>query len=62
MRDDIKQALIKFENKHYSAVQCDTELRYSDDNKWVSLERKSKQFWADYNVAKQELVELLEKI
>ena len=64
MRDDIKKALAKFESKHYSAVQADTMLGQCDydDMKWVSLERKTKKFWADFNAAKQELTALLEGV
>jgi len=63
MRDDVKNALIKFENKHFSAVQTDTELGLCDnDARYVSLERKAKQFWADCKAARDELTALLEKI
>ena len=63
MREDIEQALLKFENKHYLAVQCDTELSFCDnDSKYMSLERKAKKFWDDYKAARAELVVLLDKI
>jgi hypothetical protein len=64
MRDDIKKALIRVENKHYAAVQCDTELGHFDynDAKWISIERKSKQFWDECKKARAELEALLDKI
>jgi|HubBroStandDraft_6_1064221.scaffolds.fasta_scaffold00056_105 hypothetical protein len=64
MRDDIKAALMKFENKLHAAVQTDAELGRLDynDDKWVRLERKSKQLWADSNAARKDLTELLETV
>ena len=54
----LKQALEKMINKHYLAVQTDTALEHSDSWK---LEKKAKQFWADFSEAKKEFEGLLEK-
>ena len=57
MDDRLKKAYTKVINKHYSAVQTDTALEHTDS--W-SLERKAKQFWADYQQAEAEFMALLE--
>lgn len=58
MDQKLRNALEKMLNKHYAAVQTDTMLEHTDNWK---LEKKSRQFWADFNTAKAEFVELLEK-
>lgn len=58
MDERLKTGLVKLINKHYAAVQTDTELGFTDDYK---IEKKAKQFWADYNVAHAEFKALLEK-
>ena len=55
MDERLKNAYTKVINKHYSAVQTDTALEHTDDWK---LEKKSKQFWADYEVASVEFKDL----
>jgi hypothetical protein len=58
MDDRLKHAYTKLINKHYSAVQTDTTLDFKDS--W-SLEKKSKQFWADFAIAEAEFKALLEQ-
>ncbi len=58
MDERLKNAFTKVINKHYAAVQTDTALEHTDNWK---LEKKSKQFWADYEVASAEFKDLLEK-
>lgn len=60
MDDRLKQAYTKVINKHFSAVQTDTDLGHRDDYS-PGLERRAKQFWADYEVATAEFKALLEK-
>lgn len=58
----IEAAFQQFKNKHYTAVQIDTELGQCDyDAKFCRLEKKSKQAWADVAKAEQELKELFPK-
>lgn len=57
MDQRLKNGLNKLINKHYAAVQTDTDLGHSDSWK---LEKKAKQFWADYEVARKEFETLLE--
>lgn len=56
---DLILAYRKLINKHYAAVQTDTALGYSDS--W-SLEKKSKQFWDDFNQLEAEFIAKLENI
>ena len=58
MDDRLKNGLTNLINKHYAAVQTDTVLEHTDNWK---LEKKAKQFWADYETAASEFKELLEK-
>ena len=56
---ELIQAYRKLINKHYSAVQTDTELGLTDNWK---LEKKAKQFWADFNALEAEFIAKLESI
>jgi len=55
---ELIQAYRKLINKHYSAVQTDTELGLTDNWK---LEKKLLQFWADFNALEAEFMALLER-
>lgn len=46
-------------NKHHAAVQTDTMLEHTDDWK---LEKKAKQFWADFNELERDFVAKLGKL
>ena len=63
MNEQLKNAFTRLINKHYSAVQTDAQLDAldNDDDKWIVLEQKSKQFWTDYNAAEAEFKALLER-
>ena len=58
MDERLKTAYSKVMGKHYSAVQTNTALEYTDNWK---LEKKARQFWADYEAANVEFRELLER-
>lgn len=58
MDDRLMNAYKQVINKHYSAVQTDAALEHTDNWK---LEKKSRQFWADYEAASAEFKELLER-
>lgn len=58
MDERLQQGLTKLINKHYAAVQTDTALEHTDNWK---LEKKAKQFWADYYETEKEFRALLEK-
>lgn len=60
MNDQLQKAYVKVTHKHYSAIQTDEALSHTDDYK-PGLERKAKQFWADYEAANIEFVALLER-
>jgi len=60
MNEELRSAYVKVTNKHYSAVQTDEALGRSDDYR-PGLERKAKQFWADYETANAEFMALLER-
>jgi hypothetical protein len=49
----------KLISKHYSAVQTDTALDYTDS--WKA-EQKAKQFWNDFYALEKEFVAMLENI
>ena len=63
MNEQLKNAYTKVINKHTSAVQTDEALGRSDydDERWYVLEKKSKQFWKDYEAANSEFKDLLER-
>ena len=56
---ELIQAYRKLIHKHYSAVQTDTVLEHTDDWK---LEKKAKQFWADFDALEAEFIAKLENI
>ena len=56
--DELKAAYKKVIIKHHHAVQTDAALQYTDNDK---LEKKAKQFWADFNAANKEFEALLEQ-
>jgi hypothetical protein len=58
MDERLKKAYAKVINKHFSAVQADTELGLTDSWK---LEKIAKKFWADYQEAEKEFKALLER-
>ena len=60
MDDRLKNSFTKVINKHYSAVQTDERLGQTDDYK-PGLEKKARQFWADYEAASEEFKALLER-
>jgi hypothetical protein len=60
MDDRLKNAYTKVINKHYSAVQTDERLGQTDEYK-PGLEKRARQFWADYEAADAEFKALLEK-
>ena len=49
MNDELKNLFIKFKNRHFTAVQMDTELGHLDydDAKWFILEKKAKTAWEE---------------
>lgn len=49
----------KLINKHYSAVQTDTALEYTDS---YSAEKKAKQFWADFHALEADFIAKLEAL
>ena len=59
----IEAAFQRFKNKHYTAVQIDTEAGQCDygNAKFFRLEKRVKQAWADAVKAEQELRELFPK-
>lgn len=63
MNDQLRSAYAKVTSKHYSAIQTDEALGGLDydTEKWYALEKKAKQFWADYEAANVEFVALLER-
>lgn len=56
MTPEIKKAYTKLINKHFSAVQTDTELGLTYNWK---LEKKSKLFWGQFREAEKEFLDLL---
>ncbi len=54
--EQLKNAYTKVINKHFSAVQTDTDLGRTDNWK---LEKKAKQFWEDFYNADAEFKVLL---
>jgi uncharacterized protein YabN with tetrapyrrole methylase and pyrophosphatase domain len=58
MNDEIKNAYRKVINKHHAMVQTDTLLEHTDNWK---LEKKARQFGADFSAAEAEFLALLEK-
>lgn len=58
MDERLKYGLTKLTNKHFAAVQTDTELGHRDS---FTLEKKAKQFWADYEVALADFKALLDR-
>jgi hypothetical protein len=63
MNEQLKNAFTRLINKHHAAVQTEGRLDTldNDDDKWVILERKSRQFWAEYQAAEVEFKALLER-
>jgi len=63
MNEQLKRAYIKVTQKHTSAVQTDEALGRLDydDERWYVLEKKSKQFWKDYEAADSEFRDLLKR-
>jgi hypothetical protein len=62
MRPDIKAAFLKYEIKHYAAVQADTELGICSDAKYTAQERIANKFWDNCKTARQELMAILDSI
>jgi hypothetical protein len=62
MRQEIKRALVDFENKHFSAVQTDTELAYCSDRQFDRVKATAKRYWDDANEARKKLYEMLEDV
>lgn len=58
MDDRLKQAYRRVINKHFSAVQTDTELGITDK---FSLERKAKNFWEQFKEAEKDFEALLDR-
>lgn len=58
MDERLKNGLRKLINTHFAAVQTDTELGLTDNDKLIS---KAKRFWNDYEAAGTEFRALLEK-
>ncbi len=58
MDERLKNAYTKLINKHFSAVQTDTELGCTDNWK---LEKKAKQFWNDFYETDKEFKALLDR-
>jgi hypothetical protein len=62
MDDQLKKAFMRVIDLHYRAVETDARLGLSDDDdKWVALDKKAKQFWIDYYQAETAFKELLER-
>lgn len=59
MPNELVLAYRKLINKHYSAVQTDTKLEYTDN--WT-LEKKAKMFWDDFHALEAEFVAKLENV
>ena len=62
MRTKLENLFIAFENKHFSAVQCDTELGLANDDDVWYLEQKSKKFWKDCDEARKDFLDELTKV
>ncbi len=63
MRTKLENLFIAFENKHYAAVQADTDLSHCEDNnKYCSLENKARKFWEDLIEARKEFLDELKKV
>ena len=59
MRPAVRAALVKVIGCHYNAVRTDTELQFIEDDRYFSLQKKSRQFWADYQEAWREVEAVL---
>lgn len=59
MANELVNEFRKVINKHFAAVQTDTALEHTDNWK---LEKKAKQFWADFHQVEAEFVAKLEKL
>ena len=62
MRTKLENLFISFENKHFAAVQCETELSYCDDNTYDRTSRTAKKFWEQCDEARKEFLDELAKV
>jgi len=59
--DKIEQAFIKFKDTHYKAVEADVRLGDCDidSDKYPTLRKRSRQRWAESQIAEAELMALI---
>ena len=62
MRTKLENLFIAFENRHYAAVQTDTELSYCDDNAYDRTSRIAKKFWQQCDESRKEFLTELAKV
>ena len=62
MTTEIRQAFNHFKERHFRAVQTDTQLDFCDNDsaKFYKIEKKVKQFWKDAKEAERDFLDLLQ--